>query len=74
MTNCTFTQPTMEEVKVTQFDDRTALITYRSSFASDCRGQRRTGTTWFGTLYLNREGVWSTVFHQASLVQSPSMK
>ncbi len=74
MTNCTFNEPTMEHATVTQFDDRTAVITYKSVYESICNGQRRTGTIWFGTLYLHRNGVWTPVFHQASPVEAAKMK
>jgi hypothetical protein len=54
----------LSEIKVTFFNNSTAMITYKGTQDGTCGGQALPAAVWASSAYLMRNGKWLAVSHQ----------
>ena len=61
----------MDQVKVTSINDTTALITYRWTGKGSMMGQAFPSPVYASTVWSNKAGKWTAVFHQETTAAPP---
>lgn len=62
--NCTVKSYAMDNIKVTMVNKDTALLTYRYTHDTLCKGKQEPSPVWASTLFVKRGKKWIAAFHQ----------
>jgi uncharacterized protein (TIGR02246 family) len=62
--NCTVSNYSLDNTKVTMLSKDVALLTYRYAHDVVCGGNREASPLWASTVYVKRDGKWLIAFHQ----------
>lgn len=62
--NCTVKSYAMDNIKVTMVNKETALLTYRYTHDTVCKGKQEPSPVWASTLFVKRGKNWLQIFHQ----------
>lgn len=65
-TPCEVTSYELSDIKVTFFNNSTALMTYKSAQDATCGGEKVPASVWSSSLYVMRGGRWYAASHQES--------
>jgi hypothetical protein len=65
-TPCEVTSYELSDIKVTFFNNSTALLTYKSAQDATCGGEKVPASVWSSSLYVMRGGRWYAAAHQES--------
>ena len=60
---CVVFNVSLEEFRFTQFDQDTALITYRAAQETDCGGYRVPSPVWVSSLFVRRDATWKNALY-----------
>ena len=61
---CEVTSYELSDIKVTFFNNSTALMTYKSAQDATCGGEKVPASVWSSSLYVMRGGRWYAATHQ----------
>ena len=61
---CQVTSYELSDIKVTFFNNSTALMTYKSAQDATCGGEKVPASVWSSSLYVMRGGRWYAASHQ----------
>ena len=62
--NCTVKSYDLDNIKVTMLNKDTALLTYRYTHDTVCKGKQEPSPVWASTLFVKRGKNWLQMFHQ----------
>jgi len=62
--DCEVKSYSLSDIKVTFFNNSTALITYKGTQDATCNGQAVPAAVWSSSLYVMRGGKWLAATHQ----------
>lgn len=62
--NCTVKSYDLDNIKVTMLNKDTALMTYRYTHDTVCKGKPEPSPVWASTLFVKRGKKWFQMFHQ----------
>jgi hypothetical protein len=62
--NCTVKTYDLDNIKVTMMNKDTALLTYRYTHDTVCKGKQEPSPVWASTLFVKRGKKWLQIFHQ----------
>jgi hypothetical protein len=62
--NCIVKSYALDNIKVTMVNKDTALLTYRYSHDTICKGKQEPSPVWASTLFVKRGKSWLQMFHQ----------
>lgn len=62
--NCTVKSYAMDNIKVTMVNQDTALLTFRFTHDTICKGKQEPSPVWASTLYVKRGKNWFQMFYQ----------
>lgn len=60
---CVVSSFSLEEFRFTQFDEDTALITYRATQDTDCGGFHVPSPVWVSSLFVRRDATWKNALY-----------
>ena len=68
-TPCEVTSYELSDIKVTFFNNSTALLTYKSAQDATCGGEKVPASVWSSSLYVMRGGRWYAASHQETIAK-----